>query len=440
MSAKVSASDSFLGPNQTSIQIIDTINFDRMVDLMSQTGFHKPSRTPSPREKEAAQADPEAFHAARLFNISETWVDFGQADMAARHERIERMEDFAATLLLSDIRSGIITGWELSDSDDEVLKRELRKTAEDEQKDKGKNYHSPTLVCWLAEHGFSLDILKKVSDEMYNIVQDHTVADFDLVGCSESINLDRPIQSPLRSSFEEAKDPSFVESFREFPLDTQVLFYYRYLFSAFFLAFYEGDERSIDPGNADFLDNNEIQREIKKMKAKTYAEISALSPSHQAVIHHSDGSHHIHRRRLSAPGQSFSAHREELIHACPEVYVNNPLHLVLDYLDSQIQNYEEGSKNWEVLSSKREIVTTACRRVDARAISLQDAVNELLSNDALYKRRNILDCLHSTPRTIELIQASLLGVEGMKKLLPKRVLNKATRARISGAIEQLAVI
>ena len=443
MSAKVSSYD-FLEPN-----------WGRFVELMSETEFYKFTRTPSPREKKAVEENIETFHAARLFNLSEIWAD-PALEEEAKIERIRKMESFAIRILLKDLRSKRLIIPEVSIERDgtDQIKLKLRELAAQKQEELGKNHHSPMLVYWLSLHGFDLSVLKKFSDETYNLTQDSVMDFLELQEVDEESESksDSPSTPPVPSSSESTPDfnprkltietdldsDSHVRTMGKFPLDTQMLFYYRSLFSTFFLAFYEEGEKGLEVEDAEFLDEKRVQSWIRHMIAKTCAEMTALSPSRQTAIRHTDGSQHIHRRRLSTSA-IFSQGREELIESCPEVYRLNPLHFVLDYLDTQMKIYDVRSNDWTMLSRKRDLVTEACKQVDARKISLQEACDQLLAEDDIHQRRNTFECLH-TPRTVRLVRAALLGVDAVKKILPSRALTKSKASKIDQALEQASAI
>ncbi len=452
MSARIYPSD-FLRDSRQKKEAAKKINFDRLVDVMSKTKFYQFERLPTVAERPAAERDMDSFHAARLFDLSDAWADPSRS-AEAKLEKIEKIEDFAATLFLKDIRSGKFGVWVLPPSDestDEEIKVQLREFSAEAQKKMGKDYHSPTLVHWLSLHGFDDTVLKKCFDETYNLIQEDASVFSDIENEAESAQSSSSILSCSGVVAEEQSCP--MASLSKFPLDTQITLFYKYLFSAFLLAFYEGEEKQLSIGEADFLDGiitaQKFRLLIRTMIAKTCAEISVLNaaafsslpPTLKSPVSalQSPQSPHIHRRRLSAAAQ-FSHHREEVTHSCLEIYHANPLHFVLDYLDSQMANYDMHSKDWEILSQKRDLVTTICRKVDVREISLVQGVNDLLREDKLYQRRNVWDCLHRTPRTVRLIEACLEGASEVEKLLPKAALGKARHSKIKRVIEEITVI
>jgi hypothetical protein len=479
MSAKISACD-FVSHQKKQQKKHQKINFDRLVDIMSKTKFYQFDRDPTSLEKPAAERDIDSFHAARLFNLSEIWADRTRAAEAKR-EKIEKLENFAASFLLEDIRSGKLGVWVLPSqeaSSDAEIKVELQKLALKEQEKTGKNYHSPTVVYWLGLHGFDAVVLKKCFDETYNLLQEvegdfleiieedqleagvaqrASSSEHSSAHSSESVLTARPdaLEIPAASMSEESESPR--KNIAKFPLNTQVTLFYKYLFSALFLAFYEGDETQLSIGDPEAVDQylsaQEFRLFIKTMIAKTCAEITILNseffspPSRPSQRLKSPGtpglgsprsSFHVHRRKLSMAAQ-YSQHREEVTHSCPEIYHANPLHFVLDYLDSQMNNYDIHSKDWEVISRKREVVTAISRQIDARQMTLAEGVEALLREDELYQRRHAWDCWHKTPRTVRLIKACVQGVKEVEKLLPKAALGRGRHSKVKRVMGEITV-
>jgi hypothetical protein len=115
----------------------------------------------------------------------------------------------------------------------------------------------------------------------------------------------------------------------------------------------------------------------------------------------------------------------------------NPLHLVLEYLNAAIRQYDESSSDYQILSRKREIVTQYCQSVDSKTLSLVKAIEELLTEQDLYERRNRLD--PRTPRTVRLVKACLEGPLAVKKLLPAGRLGNMKMGQIDRALQESTV-
>lgn len=105
---------------------------------------------------------------------------------------------------------------------------------------------------------------------------------------------------------------------------------------------------------------------------------------------------------------------------------------LLDYLDSKLLKSDVGSKDYKILSLRRQYISEVSERVQQGTQTLVGGVKELLANDLMHIRRNKFDCLH-TPRTVRMLKAIQAGDgKAFDKCLPKDVKKLHAELEVTG--------
>jgi hypothetical protein len=374
------------------------------------------------------------------FRLAKEYRDLQGVRLPRKAERLGRIEDFAFQELINDIDSHLLSVPDFPEElreTPEYLKRWFRQKAlSDQQKKTEKPYDCPIFVYWLSLHGISIGLLQRGYEAIQVEIQSEDVLE----------------EGQALDAREMDRGDKLHNMMSQFSLQTQSALWCKdFLFSLFFGCYRQGEEIINELLEIDEESEERIKSAIKKMILELTARIttSRILVRYQPDQHREqvlpavlgspsgEGRIHFHRPRRLTEVDIFSHKQDALVKGSPGTYLVNPLHLVLEYLNAAIRQYDESSSDYQILSRKREIVTQYCQSVDSKTLSLVKAIEELLTEQDLYERRNRLD--PRTPRTVRLVKACLEGPLAVKKLLPAGRLGNMKMGQIDRALQESTV-